>query len=104
MKNINFKIRFKNPVFITQIVLAYAGLTVSDITSWSALGNLFLGAISNPYVLGLVIVSLWNAINDPTTSGAFDSVRALTYDVPGGNLAEYDNDVEDNSIEDIENN
>lgn len=90
-KNINFSIRFKNPVFIAQFVLAiltpilaYAGLTMQDITSWTALGNLLLGAISNPYVLGLVIVSVWNAVNDPTTPGVIDSVNAQGYNVPGG--------------------
>lgn len=41
----NIKVRFKNPIFIAQIVLAiltpilaYAGLTLQDLTSWQALG------------------------------------------------------------------
>ena len=86
---INFKVRFKNPVFIAQLILAiltpilaYAGLTVQDLTSWSALGNVLLEAIANPYVLGLVVVSVWNAINDPTTAGVTDSKLALTYTEP----------------------
>lgn len=85
----NLKIRFKNPVFIVQIllailtpILAYAGLTFQDLTSWPALGNLLLGAISNPYVLGLIAVSVWNALNDPTTSGVTDSIRARSYTEP----------------------
>lgn len=86
---INLKVRFKNPVFIAQLVLAvltpilaYAGLTVQDLTSWEALGNILLGAISNPYVLGLVAVSVWNAVNDPTTAGIKDSAQAMTYKEP----------------------
>lgn len=82
----NFKIRFKNPVFIAQFILAiltpilaYAGLTVQDLTSWQALGNLLFEAIQNPYVLGLIAVSLWNALNDPTTAGITDSSLAMTY-------------------------
>ena len=85
----NFKVRFKNPVFIAQIilailtpVLAYAGLTVQDITTWKSLGDLLLGAVSNPYVLGLVVVSVWNALTDPTTAGVGDSDLAMTYDKP----------------------
>ena len=85
----NLKVRFKNPVFIAQLILAiltpilaYAGLTFQDITSWDALGKLLLGAISNPYVLGLIAVSVWNALNDPTTAGVKDSTRALTYTRP----------------------
>lgn len=85
----NLKVRFRNPVFIAQLILAiftpilaYAGLTFQDITSWSALGNILLGAISNPYVLGLIAVSVWNALNDPTTAGITDSTQAMTYDKP----------------------
>ena len=85
----NLKVRFKNPVFIAQFILAiltpilaYAGLTVQDLTSWSALGEILLGAIKNPYVLGLIAVSVWNALNDPTTSGITDSNLAMTYEKP----------------------
>ena len=35
-----------------------------------------------PYVLGLVIVSVFNAITDPTTAGLGDSERAMTYSYP----------------------
>ena len=85
----NLKVRFKNPVFIAQLILAiltpilaYAGLTVQDLTSWQALGEILLGAIRNPYVLGLIVVSVWNALNDPTTAGITDSAQVLTYDKP----------------------
>lgn len=85
----NFKVRFKNPVFIVQIILAiltpilaYAGLTAQDITTWETLGSLLLGAVKNPYVLSLVAVSIWNALNDPTTAGVKDSAQAMTYEVP----------------------
>ena len=47
------------------------------------MGDLIIGAISNPYVLGLVAVSVWNALNDPTTEGILkDSDTAMTYEVP----------------------
>lgn len=85
----NLKVRFRNPVFIAQLILsiltpilAYAGLTLQDLTSWAALGNILLGAIQNPYVLGLIIVSVWGALNDPTTAGITDSKLAMTYQRP----------------------
>ena len=85
----NWKVRFKNPLFIALMILAvltpilaYAGLTVKDLTTWQALGDLLIGALSNPYVLGLVVVSLFNAVTDPTTSGVKDSEQALTYTKP----------------------
>jgi phi LC3 family holin len=85
----NIKVRLKNPIFIAQLVLsiltpilAYAGLTPQDITTWDSLGHLLLGALSNPYVLGLVVVSVWNALTDPTTAGIGDSDLAMTYKTP----------------------
>ena len=86
---INWKVRFKNPVFLAQLglsvltpILAYAGLTLADMTTWSAVGQLFINAVSNPYVLGLAMVSVWNALNDPTTAGLNDSKQAMTYTEP----------------------
>lgn len=85
----NLKVRFRNPIFIAQLILAiltpilaYAGLTVQDLTSWTALGEILFGAIKNPYVLGLIAVSVWNALNDPTTAGVTDSAQAMTYEKP----------------------
>lgn len=86
---INWKIRFKNPLFIGQLILAvllpilaYMGMTVEDLTSWTILGKVLLEAVSNPYVLGLVAISVYNAITDPTTKGFGDSDRALNYKRP----------------------
>ena len=63
-------------------ILAYSGLTATDLTTWAKLGEVLLGAISNPYVLSLVAVSVYNALVDPTTKGFGDSAKALTYDTP----------------------
>lgn len=86
---INWKIRFKNPVFIAQIILAvltpiltYANLTVQDLTTWKSVLDLLISAVCNPYVCGLVVISLWNAVNDPTTAGIGDSDQALSYEEP----------------------
>ena len=87
---INWKVRAKNPVFLGQVFLAlilpiitYFGLTVQDLTSWKIIGEVFVRAISNPYVLVTASISVWNAINDPTTPGASDSDRAMKYAAPG---------------------
>ena len=85
----NIKVRVKNPVFWVQIllsiltpILAYAGLTTQDLTTWAKLGEVLIMALSNPYVLGLVALSVWNALNDPTTKGITDSTRAMEYEKP----------------------
>lgn len=86
---INLKVRLKNPVFLAQLVLsvltpilAYSGLTAKDLTTWYAVYDVLKGALLNPYVLGLVAVSVFNAINDPTTKGLSDSERAQSYQLP----------------------
>ena len=88
---INWKVRFKNPVFLAQLglslltpVLAYAGLTLADMTSWSSLVQILFESIKNPYLVGLVLVSVWNALNDPTTAGLSDSAQAMKYNSPKG--------------------
>ena len=86
---INWKVRIANPVFWVQVavaivlpILAYLGLSWDDMTSWSALGTVFIEAVKNPVILVSVIVSVWNAVNDPTTKGLSDSSQAMTYDKP----------------------
>ena len=82
----NWKIRIKNPVWWVQIILAiltpilaYAGLSAQDLTTWNTLGTLILNTLKNPYVLSLVAVSVWNACNDPTSSGVTDSTLVKSY-------------------------
>ena len=86
---INWKVRFKNPMFYAQLIiavltpiLAYMGITAQDLTSWGALGGVLFEAVKNPYVLVLVVVSVYNAIIDPTSTGITDSKNALTYSTP----------------------
>ena len=86
---INWKVRIKNPVFWANIsasillpILAHMGLNWEDLTTWAALGGVLLGAIQNPVIVVAVVVSVWNAINDPTTAGLSDSTQAMNYTEP----------------------
>ena len=86
---INWKVRFKNPVFWVQIAVAIVvpaltdfGMTWDDMTTWAALGKLLLEIIKNPVVVVSVVISVVNAITDPTTKGISDSTHALGYDKP----------------------
>ena len=86
---INLKVRLKNPSFWISVVIAiitpvfaYMGLTAQDITSWGVVWDLIKGAVSNPYILLTVAVSVYNAIVDPTSTGITDSARALQYSYP----------------------
>ena len=51
-------------------------------TSWQAVGNVFLQAAQSPVIVVSVLVSVWNLLNDPTTKGLSDSSQALTYTEP----------------------
>ncbi|HCY05999.1 MAG TPA: hypothetical protein DHS57_01535 [Erysipelotrichaceae bacterium] len=89
---INFKIRFDNPVFIIQIALAilspillYFNLELKDLTTWGIIFELLKSAILNPYLLWNVAISIWSAINDPTVAGLSDSKRAMGYKEPSKN-------------------
>ena len=86
---INWKVRFKNPVYIFQIliaalspVLVYAGLSFADLTTWTSIGDLFKEAYSNPALLGAMIYAGYTATIDPVTKGHADSTRALRYEKP----------------------
>lgn len=92
---INWKIRLKNPHFAIQMILAvgvpilaYFGLTAQDLTTWGSLFTVILDALKNPYVLGMVAVSVYNSILDPTVTGFSDSQKAMTYNKPKSNKEE----------------
>ena len=79
MKKINWKERFKNKIFwvntilaVETPILAYFGISGSDLTTWGSLFGLILDALKNPYVVGLVLVSLWNNVINPVTKGITD--------------------------------
>lgn len=86
---INLKVRGRNLTFWVSVVLsvvapvlAYFGISGADLTTWPALGDLIIRAVSNPYVVGTMLVALYNAIIDPTTSGIGDSIQAQGYTTP----------------------
>jgi phi LC3 family holin len=86
---INWKIRFLNKTFLLQVLgalflplLAYKGIAMEDLTSWSSVGDLFTKAFTNPYLLAITVWSVFNAVTDPTSKGVGDSFKARTYEKP----------------------
>ena len=63
-------------------MLTYFGLKFEDLTTWGKVGELIIEAVSNPFVVGLIIFNALNMIPDPTTAGIGDSERALSYESP----------------------
>lgn len=88
---INWKERFKNPVFWAKVaiaifvpMLAGVGAVWEDMTTWAALWDVIVSAVANPVTIGAIIVSVYSTAIDPTTPGIGDSERALQYKTPGG--------------------
>ena len=86
---INWTVRIKNPLWWAQMacavvlpILAYFGLAWEGMTTWASIGDVLLRAVQNPVVVVAVIVSVFNCITDPTTSGVGDSNRAMGYETP----------------------
>ncbi|MEX5651215.1 phage holin family protein [Staphylococcus cohnii species complex 1658] len=89
MKNflgINWKVRVNNPQFWLAIVLAivvpplaYTGIEFSSVTSWGKLFSIMGQGFANPYVVVMMIVSIYNAISDKTTKGFGDTAIAKQY-------------------------
>ena len=84
MPKINWTIRKQNPMFYIQLllsvfvpVLAYLGINWSDVTTWETFFQVIVSAISNPYCLSIVAVSLFNTVVDTSSPGVNDSDHVL---------------------------
>lgn len=82
---INIPVRLKNPWFwvgLAGVVLSAMGVSADMFTSWGAVWNAIVTLVSNPFMLGSVVLAVMGVFVDPTTAGIGDSQRALTYDKP----------------------
>ena len=83
---INWKIRFKNPVFYIQLIVsiissifAYMGITASEITSWYKLFEIIRQAFSNPYIIFICdfVLEFFDNIDHMPISGDFGNFYGL---------------------------
>lgn len=82
---INFLVRAKNPWFwigLVGVVLTAMGISPETLTSWGAVIEAVKGLVTNPFLLGSVIVAILGVLNDPTTAGLGDTNQALGYKEP----------------------
>lgn len=85
----NIKVRIKNPMFWAHVAIAFfapilvhAGINFDQVSSWPMLFALMAEAFSSPALVVSIIVSVWNFLVDPTTTGVTDSALAKSYDSP----------------------
>lgn len=81
----NFLVRLQNPWFwvgLVGVVLSAMGVSPDMFTSWGAVWDAIVNLVSNPFMLGSVVLAVMGVFVDPTTAGIGDSQRALTYSKP----------------------
>ncbi|WP_347099589.1 phage holin [Staphylococcus ureilyticus] len=83
---INWTVRAKHPQFWLGIVLsilvpplAYTGTEFNEVTSWGKFFAILGDGFKNPYIVLMMIVSIYNTIVDKTTKGFGDSYIAKQY-------------------------
>ena len=74
---INWKVRFKNKVFISAMISAIF-MILTNIPSISTILPEFMN--ENVFQGGLQILTLLGIVSDGTTCGMWDSDRAMTYE------------------------
>lgn len=82
---INWKVRVKNPYFwvgLLGVILSAMGVSADMFTSWDIVIEQAKALISNPFMIGSVIMAVLGTLIDPTTAGVVDSQRALEYNSP----------------------
>lgn len=82
---LNIPVRFKNPWFwvgLLGVILSAMGVSPEMFTSWSAVADAAKQLVSNPYMVGCVVLAVLGVFIDPTTKGVSDSAQALTYTEP----------------------
>lgn len=101
MPKINWTIRKQNPMFYIQLilsifvpVLAYLGINWSDVTTWGTFFHVIVAAISNPYCLSIVAVSLFNTVVDTSSIGVSDSKHVLCLKCIFDDCEEHEHDNE----------
>ena len=102
MPKINWTIRKQNPMFYIQLilsvfvpVLAYLGINWSEVTTWGTFFEVIMAAISNPYCLSIVAVSLFNTIVDTSSPGVNDSKQVLCLKCLQYDCEEHDHEPEE---------
>lgn len=82
---LNLTVRAKNPWFwvsLGGVILTAMGVSPEMLTSWGAVMDALVNLITNPFMLGSVIIAVMGVLIDPTTAGLSDSNNAMTYTKP----------------------
>lgn len=80
--NINWKARFKNPVFWMTIVPALTGFIYTVLGAFEVVPALTENMVLNLATMVITALTTLGVLVDPTTAGVGDSKLAMTYTAP----------------------
>ena len=100
MKKINWKVRFKNKVWLASFISLIVGFIYSMLELFDVYPIITENAISKIASQILTFLGLFGVIADPTTEGLYDSQRALQYEEPWRDEEPTDQDQESDQNDD----
>lgn len=107
-KKINWKVRFKNKVWLCSFLSLIVGFVFSMLRLFDVYPEISENDIVGTIERILTFLGLVGIIVDPTTEGVYDSERALSYEEPwsdenpNGETEEHDEDPSEEVIKDME--
>ena len=81
-KKINWKVRFKNKVWLTSFIGLIVGFVFNVLRAFDIYPTVTESLTMNIVSQVLTFLGMFGLIADPTTEGLYDSQRALQYDEP----------------------
>ena len=79
---INWKVRFKNPTWLTMFISLIVGFTFNLLKMFDIVPKFTQNQVMEIVSQVLTFLGLIGVLVDPTTAGIGDSERALTYEEP----------------------
>ncbi|MBR6646528.1 MAG: phage holin, partial [Clostridia bacterium] len=81
-KNINWKVRFRNPIFWSTIIPAVTGFVYTVLGAFGTVPAVAEDTVLNMIFMLISMLTTLGVLVDPTTSGVADSRLAMTYEKP----------------------
>ena len=90
---INWKVRFKNPTWLTMFLSLIIGFVFNILKMFDIVPTITENQIMEVVSQVLTFLGLIGVLVDPTTSGIGDSARAMSYEEPWNDKNDYDPEV-----------
>ena len=81
-KNINWKVRFRNPIFWSTIIPAVTGFVYTVLGAFGTVPAVAEDTVLNMIFMLISMLTTLGVLVDPTTSGVADSRLVMTYEKP----------------------